>query len=485
MSLYERVVAWLASAAGWSALSLALVLSLPALASDLPDPFAGIGVEPQLGTSVPTGLEFRDENGREVRLGDYLGRRPVILAPVYYSCPNLCGSTLADLAFALQRVPLGPGRDYEMVAVSIDPRERPADAAAAKSRAIAGAGSAELSQAAHFLTASESFVAELTRAIGFRYRWDAQLQQYAHVSGIALLTPDGRLARWLAGVGLEPQGPAPGARRGGAGRSGRPGRSIHAALLPLRCADRAIHRPHRPRAEDQCSPHSIGDRRSDWRRAAPRAATAAAAGAGRVMNGAPLWPASISQYAREVDWIVFGFTALLMILVVPIFVALVWFAIKYRQGYPAERTHKISHSVAIEIGWMAIPFALSLIFFFWAAGLFYRLYHAPEGALAIDVVAKQWMWKFRHPGGQREINELHVPTGEPVKLTMISQDVIHSLFLPALRIKQDVLPDRYTSLWFDADQPGEYLLECAEFCGTEHSHMAGRLIVMAPADYQY
>jgi protein SCO1/2 len=204
MSLYERIAAWLASAAGWSPLFLALVLSLPALASDLPDPFAGIGVEPQLGTRVPAGLAFRGENGREVRLGDYLGRRPVILAPVYYSCPNLCGSTLADLAFALQRVPLDPGRDYEVVAVSIGPRERPADAAAAKSRAMPSGGSAELSPAAHFLTGSEASVAELTRAIGFRYRWDPQLQQYAHVSGIALLTPDGRLARWLAGIGLEP-----------------------------------------------------------------------------------------------------------------------------------------------------------------------------------------------------------------------------------------------------------------------------------------
>jgi cytochrome c oxidase subunit II len=202
------------------------------------------------------------------------------------------------------------------------------------------------------------------------------------------------------------------------------------------------------------------------------------------MSGAPLWPPAISQYAREADWIVFGFTALLMILVVPIFAALVWFAIKYRRGSAADRTHKISRSVAIEAAWSAIPFALSLVFFVWAASLFYRLYHPPEGALVIDVVAKQWMWKFQHPGGQREIDELHVPMGEPVELTMISQDVIHSLFLPALRIKQDVLPGRYTSLWFNADRPGEYLLECAEFCGTEHSHMGGRLIVLAPAEYQ-
>lgn len=197
-----------------------------------------------------------------------------------------------------------------------------------------------------------------------------------------------------------------------------------------------------------------------------------------------LWPAAISQYAREVDWLVFAFTVLLVILVVPIFAALVWFAIKYRQGSPADRSHRISRSVAVETAWSAIPFLLSLVFFVWAASLYFRLYHPPPGALDIDVVAKQWMWTFQHSGGQREINELHVPVGEPVELTMISQDVIHSLFLPALRIKQDVLPDRYTHLWFNAERPGEYLLECAEFCGTEHSHMGGRLIVMSPADYQ-
>ncbi len=197
-----------------------------------------------------------------------------------------------------------------------------------------------------------------------------------------------------------------------------------------------------------------------------------------------LWPPAISQYAREVDWLVFGFTALLVVLVVPIFVALVWFAIKYRQGSVADRTHKITRSVAIETAWSVIPFLLSMIFFVWAAHLFFRLYHPPAGSLNINVVAKQWMWKFQHPGGQREIDVLHVPTGEPVELTMISQDVIHSLFLPALRIKQDVLPDRYTHLWFNAERPGEYLLECAEFCGSHHSHMAGRFIVMAPTDYQ-
>jgi cytochrome c oxidase subunit 2 len=130
-----------------------------------------------------------------------------------------------------------------------------------------------------------------------------------------------------------------------------------------------------------------------------------------------------------------------------------------------------------------IPFLLTIGFFVYAAWLYVGLERPPADALTINVVAKQWMWKFQHPAGQSEIDDLHVPVGEPVKLVMISQDVIHSLYLPALRIKQDVLPGRYTTLWFKADRPGVYRVRCAEFCGTEHSLMGGRLFVLTQADY--
>lgn len=116
--------------------------------------------------------------------------------------------------------------------------------------------------------------------------------------------------------------------------------------------------------------------------------------------------------------------------------------------------------------------------------LYFNLFNPPENTLDINVVARQWMWKTQHPGGRREINELHVTAGTPVRLTMISQDVIHSFYVPALRQKMDVLPDRYTSMWFEANRPGRYLLECAEFCGTDHSAMRGELVVMEPAAYE-
>lgn len=197
----------------------------------------------------------------------------------------------------------------------------------------------------------------------------------------------------------------------------------------------------------------------------------------------PWWPASASTYADQVDFLVWAFSVLIVGLTAPVMVCLVWFAAKYRRGSPADRSHPPRKATWIETGWSVIPFLLALAFYVWAARLFYVGAHPPDGAIDIAVIAKQWMWKVRHPGGQGEINELHVPAGQPVKLTMTSQDVIHSLFLPELRLKQDVLPGRYTYLWFQAERPGRYALRCTQFCGTDHAVMGGRLIVQTPEDY--
>jgi cytochrome c oxidase subunit 2 len=188
-----------------------------------------------------------------------------------------------------------------------------------------------------------------------------------------------------------------------------------------------------------------------------------------MMSG--FWPERASVHAGHVDVLMWGFTAIVALLSGPVFVLLAVFASKYRRGKAADRTGASDHSVGIEVAWAVVPFLLTVGFFVYAAWL------------AIDVVAKQWMWKFQHPQGQSEIDDLHVPVGQPVKLVMTSQDVIHSLYLPALRIKQDVLPGRYTTLWFNADRVGTYMIACAEFCGTDHSVMGGRLFVMRQADY--
>jgi cytochrome c oxidase subunit 2 len=125
-----------------------------------------------------------------------------------------------------------------------------------------------------------------------------------------------------------------------------------------------------------------------------------------------------------------------------------------------------------------------MVIFFWGAVVYFKGRTPPGDSTEVYVVAKQWMWKLEHAEGQREINELHVPVGRDVKLIMTSQDVIHSFFVPAFRMKQDVLPGRYTMAWFRATKPGTYHLFCAEYCGTQHSGMIGDIVVQEPAQYE-
>jgi cytochrome c oxidase subunit 2 len=201
------------------------------------------------------------------------------------------------------------------------------------------------------------------------------------------------------------------------------------------------------------------------------------------VSGLSFWPEQASSHASQVDWLVIGFSILILALSAPVFVLIVVFAVKYRRGRAADRSNPVNHRVGLEISWAVVPFLLLLFFYVWSTYLFYEVHHPPSNALDIQVVAKQWMWKFEHPGGQREIDELHVPAGQSVRLTMASQDVIHSLYIPALRLKQDVVPGRYTTLWFNADREGTYAIACAEFCGADHSLMGGHLFVLSPAAY--
>jgi cytochrome c oxidase subunit 2 len=138
----------------------------------------------------------------------------------------------------------------------------------------------------------------------------------------------------------------------------------------------------------------------------------------------------------------------------------------------------------LEIAWTVVPLGLALVMFGWGAWLYFAINRPPAGAMEVFVVAKQWMWKFQHPSGMREINELHVPMARPVKLTMTSEDVIHSFAVSDFRIKMDVVPGRYTTTWFEATAPGEYRLACSEYCGTEHAKMVGKVVVMRPEGYE-
>jgi cytochrome c oxidase subunit II len=198
----------------------------------------------------------------------------------------------------------------------------------------------------------------------------------------------------------------------------------------------------------------------------------------------PLFPEQASTTAAKVDALYFGLLGLTFFFVALIYGLLLYFGIKYRRGSKADRSNPVSTNHKIEALWIGIPFVISIVFFVWASRVYFELYNPPSDAAEVYVVGKQWMWYLQHPEGKRETNELHVPLGRPVKLTMTSQDVIHSFFVPAFRMKQDVLPGRYTSAWFQPTKTGRFHLYCAEYCGTNHSVMGGFVYVMEPADYE-
>jgi cytochrome c oxidase subunit 2 len=194
-------------------------------------------------------------------------------------------------------------------------------------------------------------------------------------------------------------------------------------------------------------------------------------------------PPGASDAAARFDWLMLALLLLTGTVALAVMVLIVAFGIRYRKGSPADRSHAPTTGRRIEIAWTAIPLLLFLCIYSWAAYDYTRLYRVPADAMPVFVVAKQWMWKLEHANGRREISELHVPLGQPVRLVMTSQDVIHSFFAPAFRIKQDVVPGRYTSIWFKPTKTGEYPLFCAEYCGTEHSVMRGRIVVMPPDEF--
>jgi cytochrome c oxidase subunit 2 len=197
----------------------------------------------------------------------------------------------------------------------------------------------------------------------------------------------------------------------------------------------------------------------------------------------PLWPDRASTAAGNVDALFIFLLIVSGLMTLLIFAAVVYFAARYRhrRGVPAEQ---IEGSTPLEITWSIIPMFVFMVIFAWGAVVYFKSRTPPRDSTEVYVVAKQWMWKLEHAEGQREINELHVPVGRDIKLIMTSQDVIHSFYVPAFRMKQDVLPGRYTVAWFRAIKPGTYHLFCAEYCGTQHSGMIGSIVVQEPAQYE-
>ena len=197
-----------------------------------------------------------------------------------------------------------------------------------------------------------------------------------------------------------------------------------------------------------------------------------------------LIPEQASTVAGQVDALYYFLVALSAFFSVLIAVVVIGFVIRFRDSGDRQVGPTGEGFLALELTWTIIPFILVMILFGWGARVFITMRTPPADAMQVYVVGKQWMWKAQHLEGRREINELHVPVGRPVKLVLTSEDVIHSFYVPAFRVKQDAVPGRYTTMWFEADKVGEYHLFCAEFCGTAHARMIGRIVVMEPAEFQ-
>lgn len=203
-----------------------------------------------------------------------------------------------------------------------------------------------------------------------------------------------------------------------------------------------------------------------------------------MLSGISLFPEQASNLAPAVDNLYFFVTAVTAFFALLVVVFVVVFAIKYRDKTGEKVGAPITGSVPLELGWSIIPFFISMAIFGWATVVFFDLVRAPDQTLDIYSTGKRWMWRFQHIDGQSEINELHVPLGRPVKVIFTSEDVLHALYIPAFRVKADAIPGRYSSVWFTPTKVGEYHLFCAEYCGTKHSGMIGRVVVQEPNEYQ-
>src|SRR5262249_2301145 len=196
-----------------------------------------------------------------------------------------------------------------------------------------------------------------------------------------------------------------------------------------------------------------------------------------------LLPEQASTMASRVDHLLYYLVSVSVVFVALIAGAIMIFMVRYRRGSAAVRTGGAHLPLTLEARWMLVPPVVAMVAFVWGATLYAALVRAPDDALVVHVVGKQWMWKVQHLEGRREINELHIPIGRPVRVVLTSEDVIHSFYVPAFRTKQDAVPGRYTSTWFEATRVGRYHLFCAEYCGTIHSGMIGSVIAMEPAAF--
>lgn len=197
----------------------------------------------------------------------------------------------------------------------------------------------------------------------------------------------------------------------------------------------------------------------------------------------PFWPDTAAVNGIVVNNLYIAELALCALIMATVVGMMLTYCVRYRRDGTASRDGRVKKTWGFEIGWTSATFIAFLALFVWGVSIYFWLYQTPAGDIELYVVGKQWMWKVEYPGGQREIDTLHVPLDKTIRVVLASEDVVHSFFVPAFRIKRDAVPGTFETIWFKPTKPGTYRLECSEYCGTEHAHMEGEVVVMPPADY--
>jgi len=398
----------------------------------------------------------------------------------------LCNQVLNGLDRSLNVLSFDVGNQFNVVTVSFNPRETPELAAAKKEAYIRAYQRPGASAGWRFLTGDETSIEALTGAVGFRYAYDAESKQYAHASGIMILTPRGKISRYFYGIEYGPKDLRLGIIEASEGKIGTP---VDQLLLYCFHYDPATGKYSLTvlnvvRAAGIATVVAIVILMLVLRRKNRRSRGLAARLEPWQLALLPLFPDQASSHAPKVDALYLFLVGISTIMTIAIFFFIIYFSVKYRRRSPDEVGAPVHGGHRLEMAWIVIPFIIFMGIFVWGANVFFALSRPPRETIEVFVVGKQWMWKFQHGDGQREINELHLPVNRDIKLIMTTEDVIHSFFVPDFRIKGDVVPGRYSSIWFRATKPGRYHLFCAEYCGTSHSGMIGWVYAMGPADYE-
>ena len=474
----------------------ALSVSHSSFATEIPDELANIGIKEHPGTTVSASeLHFKDESGKDVQLASFFKPgKPVILAMVYYECPNLCNMLLNGLSDSLKTLDWTPGTQFDIVAVSINPKETPDLAAKKKAAYIKAYGRPASVSGWHFLTGEESQIKRLASEVGFGYRYDEQEKQYAHAAVLTVLTPEAKISRYLYGIEFREQDLRLSLVEASDGKVG----SIVDRLLLFCYHYNPQERKYSPVVSKIMETGAAGTvlvfggflavlSRRDRRRSLEAAhSSSETKGSLEFMffteAHADILPIAATEAAVSWDSLYNFLVWLSIFFFVLVVGAMILFVIQGRKR-PGHKSVYETGSHLLEAIWVGVPTVLLLIIFGWGYHVYRDMKQAPSDAYEIKVVGKQWLWNFMYDNGTTTTGELYVPVNKPVKLLMTSQDVLHGFFIPNFRVKQDVVPGMYSSVWFEATIPGKHQVFCTEYCGTSHSGMLAQVIALNEKDW--